>query len=163
MNAISIEVFQVSTATTTTTSFIHIYLQRSLAEFGASAGRPILPDASSSTTQPMTSAAPVPISAIPPHLQAQYRGVTPPNAISTPPTHTPTPPYGYSHPPAVAQPSNGSYGGYSGYPPGFSAGPAGASPTPAQPGITPGITEALATIPPEQKVCSYYLGLVVTH
>jgi len=141
-------------------------MQRSLAEFGAGAGHPTLPDASSSSTiqppppplpqaQPMTSAAPNPISAIPPHLQAQYRGVTPPNAISTPPAHTPTPPYGYSHPPAVAQPSNGNYGGYGGYPPpGFPAGPAGASSIPPpQPGITPGITEALATIPPEQKVC----------
>ena len=100
----------------------------------------------------MTSAAPIPISAVPPHLQAQYRGVTPPIAISTPPAHTPTPPYGYSHPSAIAQPSNGSYGGYNGYPSGFSAGNAGGPLPPAQSGITPGIAEALANIPPEQKV-----------
>jgi cleavage stimulation factor subunit 2 len=115
MNAISIEVFQ-----------------RTLAEFGG-AGPPI-----------QDAAAPVPtISAVPPHLQAQYRGATPPIG---PPTHTPTPPYGYSLPPAAAQPPNGGYGGYNGYP----VYPAASLPA-AQPTVTPGLAEALVNIPPEQK------------
>jgi len=144
MNAISIEVFQ-----------------RTLAEFGAGAGTNTNP--SSSTILPMStnipssmlpiisSSAPIPIAAVPPHLQAQYRGATPPTVISsTPPTHTPTPPYGYSHLPA-AQTLNEGYAGYNGYSPGYTAGTTGAPPPMTQPSLTPGLSEALANIPPEQK------------
>ena len=113
-----------------------------------------------SSTIPMTSiipppiqanSAPAPISAVPPHLQAHYRGVTPP---TLPPTHTPTPPYGYS----AAPPLNGTYNNY---PPGYTAGTTGASLPASQPGITPGLSEALAIIPPEQKVghCSLCLAI----
>ncbi|KAF8195051.1 hypothetical protein BJ912DRAFT_1040592 [Pholiota molesta] len=101
MNAVNIEVFQ-----------------KTLAEFGAANA----PDTSSSapsanalsgpTSANAPPAASAPISAIPPHLQAQYRTATPPSSSSAAaaaaaqaPTHTPTPPYGYS-----AAPNGGGYG-----------------------------------------------------
>ncbi|KDR86020.1 hypothetical protein GALMADRAFT_132632 [Galerina marginata CBS 339.88] len=119
MNAIDIEVFQ-----------------KTLAEFGASssaepsnsipAGHAVGGPSSINSTTPQllpTLAAPAPISAIPLHLQAQYRTSTPPTAsssvppaASSAPTHTPTPPYGYGStngPGANATPTpSGAYGSY---------------------------------------------------
>ncbi|KJA19205.1 hypothetical protein HYPSUDRAFT_69376 [Hypholoma sublateritium FD-334 SS-4] len=103
MNAVNIEVFQ-----------------NTLAEYGA-ANPPDAAAASTPASRPISApptnpigpppAAPAPVSAIPPHLQAQYRTSTPPSfpgssslppssalasSSSQPPAHTPTPPYGYN-------------------------------------------------------------------
>jgi hypothetical protein len=61
----------------------------------------------------------------------------------------------------MPQPSNGGYGGFNGYSPGFTAGTAGAPLPATQPNVTPGITEALASIPPEQKVLVLFLTLEI--
>ncbi|KAH9486061.1 hypothetical protein JR316_0000125 [Psilocybe cubensis] len=139
MNAINIEVFQ-----------------KTLAEFGASTGADATSGpaavpltSASSTPTPMAAsnsaaahinnttpqtmpppAAPAPISAIPLHLQAQYRTGTPPSAMGagtpqlTAHPHTPTPPYGYGHghsnggqptPPGQAGYAQPAYGQQPGY------------------------------------------------
>ncbi|KAF9480077.1 hypothetical protein BDN70DRAFT_920833 [Pholiota conissans] len=108
MNAVNIEVFQ-----------------KTLAEFGATNA----PDASSvarpasAATSAAPPSAPAPISAIPSHLQNQYRTVTPPSSASSStappppqaPTHTPTPPYGYSATPNGAGYAAQGYGYQQGY------------------------------------------------
>ncbi|PPR01965.1 hypothetical protein CVT26_008747 [Gymnopilus dilepis] len=91
MNAINIEVFQ-----------------KTLQEYGANNSADSSSTAATTTSGPPAisttpsqslppPAAPAPISAVPPHVQAQYRTTTPPTAPSSysAPTHTPTPPYGY--------------------------------------------------------------------
>ncbi|KAF8971936.1 hypothetical protein BDZ97DRAFT_1901557 [Flammula alnicola] len=153
-------------------------------------------------------AAPAPISAIPLHLQAQYRTSTPPSfpgsnslppssalasSSSQVPTHTPTPPYGYGttngqgssaagygygqqgygypqqqqqqpyqqqppyqqQQPQYQQPQYQQYqqqGGYPGYPPYGGQHQPPQAPASAPPAtVTPGLPDALAGIPEEQK------------
>jgi len=155
MNAINIEVFQ-----------------RILAEFGA-ANASSFP-ASTPTPQTMSSVnsimASTPLSAIPSHLQAQYRTTTPPSVPQTPPyvsysqangqgsshSYTSTPPntnnhgygqqqQGYSGP-YQQQPS-----AYPGYPPTYSGQAMSHQPATSTPAPSSNLTDALASIPDEQK------------
>ncbi|CAA7265033.1 unnamed protein product [Cyclocybe aegerita] len=179
MNAINIEVFQKTLA--------EYVPDPSTAPVGASSAAVPHPSSSStSASAPVVShllpppAAPAPISAIPPHVQAQYRTTTPPSAPGSAPgapTHTPTPPYGYSNgqaqghaptPPGYGygygqQPQHGAYGGggyqqhqyqqggYGGYPPSSTYGGQPQPPAAPSTGSTPSLPDSLANIPAEQK------------
>ncbi|KAF5312280.1 hypothetical protein D9619_002441 [Psilocybe cf. subviscida] len=120
MNAINVEVFQKTLAELVPTN------QAEASTAAAGGTRPI---ATGGTPLPQTAP-----SAIPPHLQTQYRTNTPPSypaslppsSAMTPPvsqqpsihTHTPTPPYGYGAPNGYGQPQQqGGYGGYQQTPP----------------------------------------------
>ncbi|KAF8167200.1 hypothetical protein B0H34DRAFT_680783 [Crassisporium funariophilum] len=151
MNAINIEVFQ-----------------KTLAEFGANATA----DPASTSSAPPPAIAPAPISAVPQHMQTQYRTNTPlsnvaqaapplpyhqayPNGQGGPPpqpySHTPTPPHGNHH---------GGYGHQQGQGFSYQQPPSaypnypqygGGQPQQAPPGASSGLTDALANIPDEQK------------
>jgi cleavage stimulation factor subunit 2 len=189
MNAINIEVFQV------TVFYIYKLLgkvsllsefKRTLAEYGAAATNASL---ATSTPTPQTmdsimassssssAAAPPlpPLSAVPPHLQAQYHTTTPPSVSQTPPYgHYPHQANGqqqdsHSHSYTSTMNDHGGYGqqqqlgyaagqyqqqqqqpsAYPGYPPQPTY--SGQTPTPAPTNLT----DALASIPDEQKVRIY--------
>jgi cleavage stimulation factor subunit 2 len=116
-----------------------------------------------------------PLSAVPPHLQAQYRTVTPPSVPQTPPygsypqangqgsSHSytsNTPPNTNNHGYGQQQQQQGYTGqyqqqasAYPGYPPTYGSQQPAASSTPAP---SSNLTDALASIPDEQKVCYIY-------
>jgi len=130
--------------------------QKTLAEFGAA-------------NTPESSA---PFSAVPPHLQAQYRTTTPPSAPQTPPygsysangqgsshSYTSTPPNVNNHHGQQQQGYSGQYqqqpqqqppSAYPGYPPTYGGQTVPPhQPTPAAPSHN--LTDTLANIPDEQK------------
>ncbi|KAF8814024.1 hypothetical protein BYT27DRAFT_7180276 [Phlegmacium glaucopus] len=160
MNAINIEVFQ-----------------RTLAEFGAANTPESSSSLATSTPTPQTATMnSTPLSAIPPHLQAQYRTTTPPSVPHTPPfgsypPHAAANGQGSSHSYTSTPPNmdNHGYGqqGYSGqyqqqqqqqpsaypaYPTTYGGQAVPHQPTPPMPPApSPNLTDALASIPDEQK------------
>jgi len=152
MNAINIEVFQ-----------------RTLAEFGAANASSLA--TSTPTPQTMDSImSSAPLSAVPPHLQAQYRTTTPPvsqtslygsysqanGQDSSSHPYTSTPPNMINHHHEYEQQQSGYAGqyqqppsSYPGYPPTYSGQTAShQTPTPAP---SSNLTDALASIPDDQK------------
>lgn len=124
---------------------IYLCAQKVLAEYGGGGA----------TQLPLTQ---LPVSAVPPHLQPHppYRNVTPPAPPPPPPVYpngsgTPQPyPYGQPSQPMTAAASD--YAGYtqSGYP---QYPPYGAQQhAPASTNASPGLPDALANIPEDQKV-----------
>ena len=113
-----------------------------------------------------------PLSAVPPHLQAQYRITTPPSAPQTPPygsyphaangqgsshSYTSTPPnvnnnHGYGQQQGYSGQQQQPPSAYPGYPPTYGGQAVPHQPTPAAAAPSPNLTDALANIPDEQKV-----------
>jgi hypothetical protein len=120
------------------------FLQRTLAEFGA-ANTPesVLPTPTSISSS---------VTAVPPHLQTQYRATTPPVVVSPTPPHASSYANGSSHS-YTSTPLNHGYGQQQqqGYQSQYQHSGQDV-PTPSMQTPSPNLTDTLASIPDEQKV-----------